>query len=95
MLKKTFDFTPHALKRMEQRNIPDPNGFGTKIANGKTKKLIRESCLKSGFNNEYVYWTKLTHEYRYVYVCVQKDVSQYTVVTCFKYIIRSIAKEHY
>jgi len=83
--KKTFELTSHCEKRMEERSIPHPNDVGLVPANRKTKKLIRESCKKEGFKSDYVYWTVLVQQERLVYVCVQKDIAHYIVLTCFKY----------
>lgn len=83
--KKLFDITTHAQKRMDERNIPHPYEMGLKIANGKAMKQIKESCKKEGLKRDYIYWTQFINRARYVYVCVQKDVNHYIVITCFKY----------
>lgn len=82
---KRFDVTNHAFKRMQERDIPHPKDMGLRPANGKTIKLIKESCVAEGFNKEYVYWTQRYRGFRYVYVCVPKDINYYIVITCFKY----------
>lgn len=86
--RKKFDITNHAQARMQERDIPHPSEMGLSIANGKTKKLVKESCLKEGFKSDYVYWTQRYLGFRYVYVCVQKDINHYILITCFKYAFR-------
>lgn len=41
-----FLITPHAKKRMLERNVPHPQGLLLKKCGRKIKKRIRESCLK-------------------------------------------------
>lgn len=82
---KIFETTQHFLKRMTERNMPHPSELGVRIANRKTKKQIRASCLTEGVKSDYIYWTQIIDNERLVYVTVQKDINQYLLITCFKY----------
>ncbi len=83
--KRKFYLTNHAKQNMINREMPNPNGLGLTPCNKKTKRLIRESCPKEGFNVNLVYWSTLIDRVRYVYVCSVKDIAEYIVITCFKY----------
>lgn len=83
--KRKFYLTNHAKENMIKRDMPDPNTLGVQPANKKTRKLIRESCPKEGFDLKLIYWSTLIDRVRYVYVCSVKDVAEYIVITCFKY----------
>ena len=83
--KRKFYLTTHAEKNMAERDMPNPNELSLSPCNRKTKKLIKESCPKEGFNVNLVYWSTLIHRVRYVYVCSVKDIKEYIVITCFKY----------
>lgn len=83
-----FTLTPHAQKRIEQRGIPVPDsGMNMKPAGRKTRRVIRELCLKSGIQFDKIYWTYRidTSECRkiVVYVCTLVDVGSYLVITAF------------
>lgn len=83
-----FSLTPHAKKRIEQRGIPVPDsGMNMKPAGKKTRRVIRELCLKSGIQFDKIYWTYRidTSEGRkiVVYVCTLVDVGSYLVITAF------------
>jgi len=85
--KKIFDISFHALKRMKEREMPNPNDLGLVIANRKTKKLIRNSCPEKQIKEDNIYWTQIIDGNRFVYVTVQKNVGEYLVLTCFKYTV--------
>lgn len=80
-----FIITEHAKKRMEERNIPDPNSLNLFPAGRNTKKKIRESCKKHGFKNyigsEYIYF----RGGKYVFVCLIETVATYKVLTALEY----------
>lgn len=78
-----FTITSHAAKRLEERSIQDPHTRHLKAANKKTRRVIREACaahgVKNNWGSKYVYFTSG----KSVYVCVQEDVSRYTLITAF------------
>ena len=78
-----FIVTNHAKLRMIQRDIPEPNKLILKCARKKTRKKIRELCIKNGVKNEidgYVYFVND----KFVYVCIILDIAKYKVITAFK-----------
>lgn len=79
----TFTITSHAAKRLAERSIQDPHTLPLKAAKKKTRKAIREACaahgVKNSWGSKYVYFTSG----KSVYVCVQDDVSLYTLITAF------------
>lgn len=80
----TFKITSHALKRMSQRGIPDPHTLPLKAAKKRINKIIRAVCKQNGVKNSwgsnYVYFTSSDN----VYVCIQDEINQYTLITAFK-----------
>lgn len=79
-----FELTNHARDRIKERGIKDPNGVVLKPIKKKhwTKKRIKELCVLEGFKNDYIYW-KTKDNINTVYVCRQKDIGLYVVITAF------------
>ena len=76
-----FRLTKHALARMQERQVPSPDGsMNLKPAGKKTRKKIREACRVCGIVGGFVYWT---YNARYVYVCEVLAAGEYRVVTAF------------
>lgn len=74
-----FHLTPHAISRITERNIPDPNIVKIRVTGRKTRKTLRERC-KSFNHREFIYFSS---GFKDIYVCKQIDVGEYLVITAF------------
>jgi hypothetical protein len=77
-----FIFTPHAKKRMKERDIADPNKWILMPCGRKLKKKIRETCKLNGTKTDHIYWTTRTKPHT-IFVTRQLDIGKYEVVTAF------------
>jgi len=80
-----FILTTHAIKRMKQRNIPNPEELYLLPAKNKIKKLIRKRCKKSGFQKGLIYWKSSDSRSGVIpiYVCSIEGKGLYKVITVF------------
>jgi len=82
-MKITFILSHHAILRIVQRQIEDPNNTEPIIANSRIRKKILSNCTitRYDFSTEYFVTNEI---YRQVYVCRKLDTDRYLVITAFR-----------
>jgi hypothetical protein len=81
---KTFTLTHHAMIRMKERDIPDPNVNHLALVKNKLRKYVKTYCRKNGYDTKLVYWRTYC-KVPSIYVCSATGVNEYLVITAFKY----------
>ena len=79
-----FVFTTHAIKRINQRNLPVPSvELNLRIVKNKIKQTVKVNCKKSGYNADLVYW-RTNEDMPVIYVCKVIEKAKYKVITAFR-----------
>lgn len=82
-----IDLSNHAKKRLEEREIPDPNTLILKHAGKKLRRKVRESCKTLGCKTcEAIYFGYYGLNVTYVFVCKQVDIGKFICLTALKYL---------
>ncbi len=80
---RNFTYTNHAFKRIKERQIPYPDNLTLRCPGRKTRKKIRDACVKNGYKREYVFYIHTSNKNIFVYVCLSTDIGKFLIITAF------------
>jgi hypothetical protein len=80
-MRVLYTLSEHAKKRIQEPDIPHPKTLQLHPAGRSKKKRIRKQCELNKVKGDYIYMSND----KYVFVCIQQEVSKYLVITAFEF----------